>query len=48
MPPFSAKTPFRRLLDAAIAGHVYRLTADRKRQYDACRDDHIGGACARH
>ncbi|WP_269199608.1 hypothetical protein [Burkholderia territorii] len=39
--------PFPRLLDAAIADTVFRLTADRKRQCDARPDEYIAVACAR-
>ncbi|WP_269112600.1 hypothetical protein [Burkholderia diffusa] len=40
-------TPFSWLLDAAIADSVYRLTANRKRPYDARLDERIAVARAR-
>ena len=48
VPAFGALTPSSWLLGAAIAGSVYWLTADRKRQYDERSGEHIAVACAEH
>ncbi|MCA3841365.1 cytosine permease, partial [Burkholderia sp.] len=48
VPAFSAMTPFSWLLGAAIAGSVYWLLADRKRQYEERSGEHIAVACAQH
>ncbi|WP_322074584.1 NCS1 family nucleobase:cation symporter-1 [Burkholderia cepacia] len=48
VPAFSAMTPFSWLLGAAIAGSVYWLLADRKRQYEERSGEPIAVACAQH